>query len=99
MFGLSLLQLHLQPFAGEYGGTQTLFLQSQGGALLQQLAMLAQKSFKPVVIVVNKWDLAHGVTQREYEEALRSFKLWYTEPTPAGLVGEGQVAFDTEKQF
>jgi GTP-binding protein len=26
----------------------------------QQLAMLAQKSFKPVVLVVNKWDLVEG---------------------------------------
>jgi len=28
----------------------------------EQLAMLVQKSFKPVVIVVNKWDLAEGRT-------------------------------------
>src|SRR5581483_2576647 len=26
----------------------------------QQLAMLAQKSYKPVVLVVNKWDLVEG---------------------------------------
>lgn len=30
----------------------------------QQLAMLAQKSFKPLVIVVNKWDLVEGTTAR-----------------------------------
>ncbi len=45
----------------------------------QQLAMLAQKAYKPVVIVVNKWDLAEGrqgakgrrVTTEDYEEYLR----------------------------
>lgn len=45
----------------------------------EQLAMLCQKSFKPVVIVVNKWDLAAGqpgrrgrpVTAEDYEQYLR----------------------------
>lgn len=49
----------------------------------QQLAMLAQKSYKPTVIVVNKWDLVEGVkirtgkdagepmTPERYEEYLR----------------------------
>ncbi|MCA9300573.1 MAG: 50S ribosome-binding GTPase, partial [Phycisphaerales bacterium] len=45
----------------------------------EQLAMLAQKSFKPTVIVVNKWDLAEGrtnpsgkvVTLDDYEKYLR----------------------------
>jgi len=45
----------------------------------QQLAMLVQKSYKPVVIVVNKWDLASGsagpdgepITTEAYEEYLR----------------------------
>ncbi len=45
----------------------------------EQLAMLAQKAFKPVVIVVNKWDLAQGqagpngkiVTTEDYEAYLR----------------------------
>jgi GTP-binding protein len=51
----------------------------------QQLAMIAQKSYKPVLIVVNKWDLAEGrpakglgpkhrgqaVTPEMYEEYLR----------------------------
>jgi GTP-binding protein len=45
----------------------------------EQLAMLAQKSFKPVVIVVNKWDLVEGqpgrsgrpVTPEDYEQYLR----------------------------
>lgn len=45
----------------------------------EQLAMLAQKSFKPVVIVVNKWDLAEGrandkgkpVSVVDYETYLR----------------------------
>lgn len=45
----------------------------------EQLAMLVQKAFKPVIIVVNKWDLAEGatddrgrpVTPERYEEYLR----------------------------
>jgi GTPase len=45
----------------------------------QQLAMLVQKAYKPVVVVVNKWDLAEGqpgrkgkpVTTEDYEEYLR----------------------------
>lgn len=45
----------------------------------EQLAMLAQKSFKPVVIVVNKWDLVDGrasdkgkpITVQDYEKYLR----------------------------
>lgn len=45
----------------------------------QQLAMLAQKAYRPVVIVVNKWDLAEGrpgrtgrpVTTEDFEEYLR----------------------------
>jgi len=45
----------------------------------QQLAMLVQKTYKPVVIVVNKWDLAQGqtddhgkaVTPAVYETYLR----------------------------
>ena len=45
----------------------------------QQLAMLAQKAFKPVVLVVNKWDLAQGqrnqsgrlISPEMYEEYLR----------------------------
>ncbi len=45
----------------------------------EQLAMLAQKAFKPVVIVVNKWDLAEGqpgpknrpVTPGDFEGYLR----------------------------
>lgn len=45
----------------------------------QQLSMLAQKAFKPVVIVINKWDLVDGqhgqdgkpITTETYEEYLR----------------------------
>lgn len=45
----------------------------------EQLAMLVQKAFKPVVIVVNKWDLAQGqanpqgkaVTTEDYEAYIR----------------------------
>jgi GTP-binding protein len=45
----------------------------------QQLAMMCQKTFKPVVIVVNKWDLAEGrqgadgrpVTAASYEKYIR----------------------------
>ena len=45
----------------------------------EQVAMLAQKSYKPTIIVVNKWDLAEGrpnpkgrpVTTADYEEYLR----------------------------
>ncbi len=45
----------------------------------EQVAMLAQKAYKPVVIVVNKWDLAEGqvgvrgkkITTSDYEEYLR----------------------------
>jgi GTP-binding protein len=53
----------------------------------EQLAMLVQKTFKPVLIVVNKWDLAEGqsndkgkrVTTRDYEEYLRKELkgLWF----------------------
>ena len=53
----------------------------------EQLAMLAQKSFKPVVIVVNKWDLVEGrrdqrgrpVTTRTFEKYVRDQLrgLWY----------------------
>ncbi len=45
----------------------------------EQLAMIAQKSWKPTIIVVNKWDLAEGqigrddkpVTTGKYEDYLR----------------------------
>lgn len=45
----------------------------------EQLAMLVQKSYKPVVLVVNKWDLVEGrstprgrpVTPEDYEQYLR----------------------------
>lgn len=45
----------------------------------EQLAMLSQKAYKPVVLVVNKWDLAEGQTTskgkpvdvEDYEEYLR----------------------------
>jgi GTPase len=45
----------------------------------EQLAMLCQKSHKPVVVVVNKWDIAEGapgrrgrpVTAEDYEQYLR----------------------------
>lgn len=45
----------------------------------EQVAMLAQKAFKPTIIVVNKWDLAEGqrgpdgkvVTTERYEEYIR----------------------------
>jgi hypothetical protein len=53
----------------------------------EQLAMLAQKSFKPAVIVVNKWDMAKGkrndkgelVTPGHFETYLRNELrgLWY----------------------
>jgi GTP-binding protein len=53
----------------------------------QQVAMLAQKAFKPTIIVVNKWDLAEGkinpkgkkIGVDDYEEYLRrELKgLWY----------------------
>ncbi len=46
----------------------------------EQLAMLVQKAYKPVVIVVNKWDLAEGqyddkgrqVSVKRYEEYIRA---------------------------
>ncbi len=45
----------------------------------QQLAMMCQKTFKPVVLVVNKWDLAEGrqgadgrpVTAQSYDKYIR----------------------------
>lgn len=53
----------------------------------EQLAMLAQKSFKPCVIVVNKWDMAQGrrndkgeiVTPKHFETYIRNELrgLWY----------------------
>ncbi len=53
----------------------------------EQVAMLAQKAFKPAIIVVNKWDLAEGrsgpdgtpVTTGKYEEYIRRELqgLWY----------------------
>lgn len=53
----------------------------------QQVAMLAQKAYKPAVIVVNKWDLAEGkpgpkgkkVTLKDFEEYIRAELkgLWY----------------------
>ncbi|GMV25767.1 MAG: GTPase Der [Phycisphaerae bacterium] len=53
----------------------------------EQVAMLAQKAYKPTIIVVNKWDLVEGrrgpdgkpVTTGRYEEYLRrELKgLWY----------------------
>lgn len=46
----------------------------------EQVAMMAQKAFKPAIIVVNKWDLAAGkkgrdgksVTSTHYEEYIRA---------------------------
>lgn len=53
----------------------------------EQVAMIAQKAFKPVIVVVNKWDLAEGragptgrpVTTRAYEAYLRAELrgLWF----------------------
>lgn len=53
----------------------------------EQLAMLAQKSYKPCIIVVNKWDLAQGqrtskgqiVTPKMFEKYIRDQLrgLWY----------------------
>lgn len=53
----------------------------------EQVAMLAQKAFKPAIIVVNKWDLAEGkrgpdnkpVTVAKYEAYIRRELqgLWY----------------------
>ncbi|MCC6969581.1 MAG: ribosome biogenesis GTPase Der [Phycisphaerales bacterium] len=53
----------------------------------QQVAMLAQKAFKPTIIVVNKWDLAEGkvgpkgkkIGVDDYEQYLRREMkgLWY----------------------
>ncbi len=53
----------------------------------EQVAMLAQKAYKPVIIVVNKWDLAEGqvgvkgkrITTTDYEEYIRKELrgLWY----------------------
>jgi GTP-binding protein len=53
----------------------------------EQLAMMAQKAFKPVIIVVNKWDLVEGkpdrkgrpITPETYEEYLRAELkgLWF----------------------
>ncbi len=80
----------------------------------QQLAMLAQKAYKPVVIVVNKWDLAEGkqgtkgrrVTTEDYEEYLRrelkglSFApVAFTSATEGrNLRGLIDVAFDLHEQ-
>ena len=46
----------------------------------EQVAMMAQKSYKPVIVVVNKWDLAEGrpgrdgrpVSTRDYETYVRA---------------------------
>jgi GTP-binding protein len=53
----------------------------------EQLAMLAQKAFRPAVIVVNKWDLVEGqrdqrgkvITTKTYEDYIRTELrgLWY----------------------
>lgn len=80
----------------------------------QQIAMLLQKSYKPVVIVVNKWDMAEGqrdpngkaITPATYEEYLRKeFKgLWFA---PIALISAEQgrniretieLAFDLYEQ-
>ncbi len=80
----------------------------------EQIAMLLQKSYKPVVIVVNKWDMAEGqrdpngklVTPATYEAYLRKELkgLWYA---PIALISasEGrniretiQLAFDLYEQ-
>lgn len=80
----------------------------------QQLAMLAQKAYKPVVIVVNKWDLAEGrqgpkgrrVTTEDYEEYLRRelkglafAPVAFTSATEGrNLRGLIDVAFDLHEQ-
>lgn len=80
----------------------------------QQLAMLAQKAYKPVVIVVNKWDLAEGrqgpkgrrVTTGDYEEYLRRelkglafAPVAFTSATQRrNLRGLIDVAFDLHEQ-
>jgi GTP-binding protein len=53
----------------------------------EQLAMLAQKGYKPVVIVVNKWDMVEGqrdqrgriITTKTYEDYIRTELrgLWF----------------------
>ncbi len=80
----------------------------------EQLAMLAQKSHKPVVIVVNKWDLVEGrpgrsgrpVTPEDYEEYLRKeLKGLVVAPITLMSAGSGvnvretiEVAFDLHEQ-
>jgi GTP-binding protein len=80
----------------------------------QQIAMLLQKSYKPVVIVVNKWDMAEGqrdpngklVTPATYEAYLRKELkgLWFA---PISLISAAQgrniretihLAFDIYEQ-
>ncbi len=63
----------------------------------QQIAMLLQKSYKPVVIVVNKWDMAEGrrdphgkpITPQTYEEYLRKELkgLWFA---PIALISASE---------
>lgn len=80
----------------------------------EQVAMLAQKAFKPTIIVVNKWDLAEGqrgpdgklVTTQRYEDYIRRELqgLWYA--PIAFMSGESgmnvretvDLAFDLHRQ-
>lgn len=80
----------------------------------EQVAMLAQKAFKPAIIVVNKWDLADGqrgpdgkiVTTQRYEDYIRRELqgLWYA--PIAFMSGESgmnvretvDLAFDLHRQ-
>ncbi len=80
----------------------------------EQLAMLAQKAYKPVVIVVNKWDLAEGmpsargrpVRPDDYEKYLRkelqglSFApiVFASATESVNLRGIVEVAFDLLEQ-
>lgn len=80
----------------------------------QQLAMLAQRAFKPVIIVVNKWDLVEGkvgpkgrpVSPEDFEEYLRS-ELKGIDFAPVALVsaatglnvrGTIDLAFEIKEQ-
>ncbi len=80
----------------------------------EQVAMLAQKAFKPTIIVVNKWDLADGqpgpdgepVTTEKYETYIRRELrgLWYAPISfMSGQTGQNvrdtvELAFELHRQ-
>ncbi|MFH0953205.1 MAG: ribosome biogenesis GTPase Der [Verrucomicrobiota bacterium] len=63
----------------EHADVVVLMLDAEQGPTVQdkKIAATIQENRKGCVLLVNKWDLARGVTEREYERALRKVMFFF----------------------